>query len=168
MSQSTSLTGKVSRHSGANISIGLEGTLFSETVHEPARLDYMLMPKMVALAERAWAPDPQWTKQTDHAHAAPLHAAAWSVFVSQLGLKVLPQLDAEHAVLYRIPAPGLKQVAGAVLVNQQIPGFSLRYTVDGSEPNATSPLVTGPTYPCRSHPGRGRRSQRTGGEILAN
>jgi hexosaminidase len=123
---------------------GLEGTLFSETVHEPSRLDYMLMPRMVALAERAWAPDPRWTKQPDHAHAAPLHAAAWSTFVSQLGLKVLPQLDAEHAVLYRIPAPGLKEVAGAVLVNQQIPGFSLRYTVDGSEPKATSPLVTGP------------------------
>jgi hexosaminidase len=123
---------------------GLEGTLFSETVHEPARLDYMLMPRMVALAERAWAPDPQWTKQPDHAHAAPLRAAAWSAFVSQLGLKILPQLDAEHAVLYRIPAPGLKQVGNAVLVNQQIPGFSLHYTVDGSEPKATSPLVTGP------------------------
>jgi hexosaminidase len=99
---------------------------------------------MVALAERAWAPDPEWTKQPDHAHAAPLRAAAWSTFVSQLGLKVLPQLDAEHAVLYRIPAPGLKQVDGAVLANQQIPGFSLHYTVDGSEPNATSPLVIGP------------------------
>jgi hexosaminidase len=56
----------------------------------------------------------------------------------------LPRLDAEHVVLYRIPAPGLKQVAGAVLVNQQIPGFSLHYTVDGSEPKATSPVVTGP------------------------
>ncbi len=123
---------------------GLEGTLFSETVHEPERLDYMLMPRMVALAERAWAPDPEWTKQSDHAKAARMRSAAWSVFVNQLGLKVLPQLDAEHAVKYRIPAPGLKQVPGAVLVNQKIPGFSLHYTVDGSEPTAASPPVTGP------------------------
>jgi hypothetical protein len=97
----------------------------------------MLMPKMVALAERAWAPDPQWTKQTDRAHAAPLHAAAWSVFVSQLGLKVLPQLDVEHAVLYRIPAPGLKQVAGAVMVNQILDlacAYRRRLRADGHKP----------------------------------
>ena len=123
---------------------GLEGTLFSETVHEASRLDYMLMPRLLALAERAWAPDPAWTQQADRARTAALHAAAWSVFVSQLGLQVLPRLDAEHAVLYRIPAPGLKRGAGGVLANEQIPGFSLHYTVNGDEPNAQSPRVTGP------------------------
>jgi hexosaminidase len=123
---------------------GLEGTLFSETVHEPRRLDYMLMPRLLALAERAWAPDPAWTKQPDREHAGPLRAQAWATFVSQLGLQVLPRLDAEHAVLYRIPPPGLKRVRGAVLANEQIPGFSLRYTVDGSEPNAHSPQVSRP------------------------
>ena len=107
------------------------------------------MPRMVALAERAWAPDPEWTKQSDHAKAARMRSAAWWVFVNQLGLKVLPQLDAEHAVKYRIPPPGLKEVHGAVLVNQKIPGFSLHYTVDGNEPRATSPVVTGPI----THPG---------------
>jgi hexosaminidase len=123
---------------------GLEGTLFSETVHEPTRLDYMLMPRLLALAERAWASDPAWTQQPDRAHAAPLRAQAWSAFVSQLGLQVLPRLDAEHAVLYRIPAPGLKRVNGGVLANEQIPGFRLRYTIDGNEPNAQSPQVIGP------------------------
>jgi hexosaminidase len=123
---------------------GLEGTLFSETVHEPLRLEYMLMPRLLALAERAWASDPLWTQQPDRAHAAPLRAQAWSAFVSQVGLQVLPRLDAEHAALYRIPAPGLKRVSGAVLANEQIPGLSLHYTIDGSEPNARSPQVTGP------------------------
>ncbi len=123
---------------------GLEGTLFSETVHESSRLDYMLMPRLLALAERAWAPEPAWTKQPDRARAAPLRAKAWSVFAHQLGLQVLPRVDAERAALYRIPAPGLKRTGGAVLANEQYPGFSLRYTIDGSEPNARSRQVDGP------------------------
>lgn len=123
---------------------GLEGALFSETVHEPTRLDYMLMPRVLALAERAWAPEPAWTKQPDRAHAAPLRAQAWSVFAKQLGLQVLPRVDADHGALYRIAAPGLKRDGGSVLVNEQYPGFSLRYTMDGSEPNAHSPQVNGP------------------------
>jgi hexosaminidase len=123
---------------------GLEGTLFSETVHEPTRLDYMLMPRLLALAERAWAPEPAWTKQPDRARAAPLRAQAWSVFANQLGLQVLPRLDADHSALYRIPAPGLKRDGRAVLVNEQYPGFSMRYTIDGSDPNAHSPQVNGP------------------------
>jgi hexosaminidase len=123
---------------------GLEGALFTETVHEPGRLDYMLMPRLLALAERAWAADPAWAQQTDASRAAALHASAWSVFVSQLGLQVLPRLDAEPAVQYRIPAPGLKRAEGGLLANEQIPGFSLRYTVNGEEPGPQSPLVNGP------------------------
>ena len=124
---------------------GLEGTLFSETVHEPGRLDYMLMPRLLALAERAWAPDPSWAQQTNLQQAASQHATAWSTFLSQLGLQVLPQIDAElPALSYRIPPPGLRRVDGKVLANEEIPGFLLRYTVDGSEPNPASPLFTGP------------------------
>jgi hexosaminidase len=124
--------------------LGLEGTLFSETVHEPGRLDYMLVPRLLALAERAWAVDPKWAQQADGEHAVPLRTAAWSQFVSQIGLQVLPRLDAEHICPYRIPAPGLKRVGNSVLANEQIPGLGLHYTTDGSEPTASSPLVTGP------------------------
>jgi len=60
---------------------------------------------------------------------------------------VLPRLDAEHAgVAYRIPMPGLKRIDGAVQVNMQIPGFILRYRSDGGEPDANSPVVTGPLH----------------------
>ncbi len=104
----------------------------------------MLLPRLLALAERAWAPDPGWTRQPDKAHAAPLYASAWSTFVSQLGLQVLPRLDAEHAASYRIPPPGLKRISGAVVVNEQIPGLSLHYTVNGGDPGISSPAVAGP------------------------
>jgi hexosaminidase len=124
---------------------GIEGTLFTETVRDPARLEYMLMPRLLALAERAWAPEPSWALATDRSQAATLHAAAWSQFVNQLGQQVLPALDAgEPAIRYRIPPPGLAIIDGAVMVNEQLPGFALRYSVDGYEPTVLSPLVAGP------------------------
>ena len=125
--------------------LGLEGTLFTETVRDPALMDYLLLPRMLALAERAWAADPPWAQETDGPKATRLHAAAWSVFVNQLGKRVLPKLDAEYpGVKYRIAPPGLRVVDGVVLVNHQLPGFILRYTTDGSEPSPTSPAVTAP------------------------
>lgn len=125
--------------------IGLEGTLFTETVRDQGLMDYLLMPRMLALAERAWAPDPSWTREPDVARATLLRDQAWSSFVNKLGKHVLPKLDDElPGVQYRIAPPGLKIEQGKVLVNHQLPGFTLRYTTDGSEPNATSTRVTGP------------------------
>jgi hexosaminidase len=124
---------------------GLEATLFSETVRERDRFDYLTMPRMLALAERAWAPDPAWAREPDAATAARLYASDWSVFANQLGKRVLPRLDADGAgIAYRIAPPGLTLDHGKVLVNQQLPGFTLRYTNDGSEPRADSPVVSGP------------------------
>ncbi|RZL88391.1 MAG: beta-hexosaminidase, partial [Variovorax sp.] len=39
---------------------GLEATIFGETLRDTGRLDYMVMPRLLAVAERAWAPDPAW------------------------------------------------------------------------------------------------------------
>jgi len=125
--------------------MGIEGVLFSETVRSRDLMDYLLMPRLLALAERAWAADPAWTQEHDVTKAKQLHDANWSVFVSQLGKRVLPQLDAQYpGVQYRIAPPGLQVVNGKVQVNHQFPGFALRYTTDGSEPNINSPLVSGP------------------------
>lgn len=124
---------------------GIEATLFTETVRESERLDYMLMPRLLALAERAWAPDPEWLPETDPARRRMLHARAWSRFANQLGKQVLPRLSAEFPDLhYRIPPPGLQRVGDRVLANHQFPGFTLRYSADGTEPTTDSPPVTGP------------------------
>jgi len=118
---------------------GIEAPLFTETVNEATRLDYMLMPRMLAVAERAWAPDPDWTSEVDAGRASRLHAFAWSRFVAQLGFNVLPRLDAEWPQLhYRLPPPGVKLIGDSVFANLQIPGFTLRYTLDGSDPTVSS------------------------------
>ncbi|GAB3453804.1 family 20 glycosylhydrolase [Massilia terrae] len=124
---------------------GIEANLFSETVLEPARMDYLVMPRLLAVAERAWAPDPAWATEPDSARSAALHRAAWSGFVNALGQRVLPRLDLEHAgVDYRIAPPGLLVEGDRVLVNHVLPGITLRYTADGSTPTTASPPVTGP------------------------
>jgi hexosaminidase len=124
---------------------GLEATLFTETVRDASRVDYLVMPRLLAVAERAWAPDPAWALETDPAMAATLHKKAWSGFVNALGQRVLPRLDLEQAgVAYRIAAPGLMLDGDRVLVNHVLPGMSLRYTIDGSEPGTDSKPVAGP------------------------
>jgi hexosaminidase len=125
--------------------VGLEACLWSETLREDGRLDYMLMPKLLGFVERAWAPDPDWARESDPARSSVLHQEAWSRFTNVLGKRELPRLDQEGWNLnYRIPTPGLKVVDGHVICNLQLPGFTLRYTTDGSEPTAASPVVTGP------------------------
>jgi hexosaminidase len=143
--------------------IGIEACLWSETSREDGRLEYMLMPKLLGVAERAWGPDPDWARESDEARAAGLYQEAWSRFVNTLGKRELPRLDLEGPnINYRIPTPGLKLVDGAVLCNLQLPGFTLRYTADGSEPTAKSAAVQGP-IPARgvirvaAFDGRGRK-----------
>jgi hexosaminidase len=65
--------------------------------------------------------------------------------VNILGKRELPRLDREvPGINYRIPTPGLQVQEGMVFCSLEIPGFSLRYTTDGSEPSARSPEVRGP------------------------
>jgi hexosaminidase len=124
---------------------GLEATLFTETVRDTGRVDYLVMPRLIALAERAWAADPAWALEADPARAEAQHRKAWSGFANALGQRVLPRLDLEQAgVAYRIAPPGLMADGDRVLVNHVLPGILLRYTSDGSDPTAASKPVTGP------------------------
>ncbi len=125
--------------------VGIQGNLWSETLGGEGRLDYMLAPKLFGLAERAWAPDPAWAKEADPARSDSLYREAWSRFVNVVGKRELPRLDGEVPGLnYRIPTPGLKVEGGVVLCSVELPGFTLRYTTDGSEPTARSSEVRGP------------------------
>jgi len=125
--------------------VGIQGNLWSETLGAEGRLEYMLLPKLFGLAERAWAPDPDWARERDPARADSLYREAWSRFVNVLGQRELPRLDREvPGVNYRIPTPGLKVADGMVHCSVELPGFTLRYTTDGSEPSVRSSEVRGP------------------------
>ena len=125
--------------------VGIQGNLWSETIGGDGRLDYMMVPKLFGLAERAWAPDPDWVREHDAQKSESLYRAAWSRFVNVVGQRELPRLDREVPGLnYRIPTPGLKAEGGMLRCSVELPGFTLRYTTDGSEPTARSAEVRGP------------------------
>jgi hexosaminidase len=125
--------------------LGIQGNLWSETLSADGRLDYKLVPKLLGLAERAWAPDPAWARERDEQKSASLFREAWSEFVNVLGKRELPRLVREMPGLnYRIPTPGFAAVDGQVRCSLEIPGFVLRYATDGSEPTVRSPEVRGP------------------------
>ncbi len=121
--------------------VGLQGLLWSETITSPERMEYMIFPKLLGLAERAWSPDPAWATENDDQKANALYNEAWSSFANRLGKRELPRLDHYHnGFSYRIPTPGATVENGVVLVNQQLPGFTLRYTTDGTEPTVRSKM----------------------------
>jgi hexosaminidase len=125
--------------------VGIQANLWSETLGGEGRLDTMLVPKIFGLAERAWAPEPEWARETDAAKSDALFGDAYSAFVNLLGKRELPRLDREaSAWLYRIPKPGLKEEGGQVRASLGIPGFVLRYTTDGTEPTTKSPELRSP------------------------
>jgi hexosaminidase len=125
--------------------VGIQGNLWSETLGAEGLVEYMLVPRLFALAERAWAHDPDWARERDPEKSASLYREAWSRFVNVLGQRELPRLDREvPGINYRIPTPGLKVEGGVVHCSVELPGFTLRYATDGSEPAVRSAVVRAP------------------------
>ncbi|MGN8072705.1 family 20 glycosylhydrolase [Mucilaginibacter sp. 22184] len=125
--------------------VGLQGALWAETVKSTERMDYMIFPRLLALAERAWAPDPQWATEKDPVKAKQEYEAAWSGFLNVLGKRELPRLSYyEGGYYYRIPKPGISLQDGKYLSNVDYPGLTIRYTTNGKDPDDKSKVYTGP------------------------
>lgn len=130
---------------GKNNIVGLQGQLWSETIKNNHHLEYLLMPRLLALAERAWSKSPDWAEEADETKAKELYAHSLSAFYNLLGKRELKRLNHyAGGFSYRVPTPGLKVNGASVSANVQLPGFSIRYTTDGSVPTLKSPLYTQP------------------------
>lgn len=125
--------------------VGIEGLLWGENVRSNDVLYYLLLPKLLGVAERAWAKDPEWATANEQTKFEQLYNNAWSAFVNGIGKRELPMLDhLSGGFKYRIPPPGAIVENGKVLMNIQFPGLAIRYTTDGSEPTGKSKLYKGP------------------------
>jgi hexosaminidase len=123
---------------------GIQGELWSETLRNPDMLEYYLLPKLYGLAERAWAKAEWETEEDQEARLAQIDEA-WNVFANTLGQKEFKRIDKfAGGYNYRIPMPGAVIENNMLKANNAYPGFELRYTTDGSEPDANSALYTGP------------------------
>ena len=125
--------------------VGIQSLLWAEKLISDERQEYMLTPKLLAMAERAWAPQPQWAEGDWGADNQEQYRQAWSEFLNIAAKRELPRLDHyAGGFAYRIPTPGAVVRDSMVHANVQMPGFIIRYTTDGSEPTAESPQYTGP------------------------
>jgi hexosaminidase len=114
--------------------IGAQGNLWTEYIPTPALAEYMILPRMLALAEVLWS-----TRE----------ARSWDRFTARLAPQ-FARLDALN-VKYRVPEPGGLGENRLVLedrthltITPPFPGADVHFTVDGSEPAVTSPRYTGP------------------------
>jgi hexosaminidase len=124
---------------------GIQGQLWGENACSRERIEYLAAPRLVALAERAWASDPGWDAIVDPGLRALRIERDWNEFANRLGQRELARLDAAPlAYGYRLPPPGAVVADGAFCANVELPGLALHYTVDGSEPAAHSPCYRGP------------------------
>jgi len=124
---------------------GMQGHLWSETIHTPEMLEYYYLPKMLGLAQRAWYGQAAWG---DIAGREARNAAldeAWNRFANVLGRREFPRLDRLYGGYnYRLAPPGAKVIDGRLVVNTAYPNMEVRYTTDGSDPRADSPVYAGP------------------------
>ena len=114
--------------------LGAQGNLWTEHVPTSTHAEYMLFPRMLAMSEVFWSPK----ERRD-----------WSGFRSRVPAQ-LARLDALGSN-YRVPDPvGLiaeRKVLedhAPVALSSFVPGSVIRYTIDGSEPTASSPAYTAP------------------------
>ncbi len=140
---------------------GIQAQLWSETVKSEERLEYMILPRLIQVAEKAWAKEPEWLKELS------LYEQEWNIMMNSTGQRELLRLEyLNGGYKFRIPVPGAIIKNGLLYANSSVPGFEIRFTTDGSEPVIESPKYTLPVpaesktirLKCFTPGGRGGRS----------
>ncbi len=118
--------------------VGIQAHLWSETCRTDEQVDYMLFPRCLATAERAWhraswEQDPQPGRSYGPGEGGVDTAALaqdYSSFAVTLGTRELAKLDAA-GVAYRVPPPGVVvDEEGVLLCNVALPGLPLEISID--------------------------------------
>jgi len=145
LAKRTRLTSEGARHI-----LGIQGQLWGENLRSARILEYMAFPRLLALAERAWAQSPEWAEIEDAAARRERLESDWNQFANRLGQRELPRLDWHvGGIHYRLPPPGALARDGLLVANVAFPGLQIRYTDDGSEPDSSARLYSEP-IPIRS------------------
>jgi hexosaminidase len=122
--------------------LGIQGQLWAENLRSATQVEYMAFPRMIGVAERAWAQEPDFARLADSAAREESLATAWNEFANALGQRELPRLhELVGTVQYRVSPPGAIFRDGNLLANVAYPGLEIRFTTDGSEPTANSTIL---------------------------
>lgn len=123
---------------------GIQGQVWSETIRSETQAEYMLYPRMIALAERAWH-SPSWAVPYNYDGAKynkdtgvfsselrNQRDLAWKYFSNAIAQKELIKLD-KLGVFYRVPTVGAKILNGQLHINSSLPGLPLEYRSGAGE-----------------------------------
>lgn len=119
------------------ITTGVQVQLWSETVRTNHLMEYMLFPRLLAFAERAWhrgswEPNPRagvaYAFGDGQVDAAQLNRD-WAMFAGKLPAH-FKKLDLA-AIQYRLAPPGARLVGGKLEANTELPGFQIEYRARG-------------------------------------
>lgn len=120
---------------------GLSAQLWSEVVRTDQQMEYMIYPRAVSLAERAWhrASWEQDYKAGREYKGGETHQVDtktldqdWLRFANLIGQRELAKMD-KAGVSYRLPVPGARIVGGKLEANISLPGLGIEYSTDGGK-----------------------------------
>lgn len=124
---------------------GLQAQLWSETVKGRPMFENYILPKLFGFAQRSWEGQPTWGNEGNTIARNATLDTDWNRFANTLSKVHFPQLDKMNSGYnYHLPKPGIMVEGGQLKMNSAFPGMTIRYTIDGSDPNAESQVYEGP------------------------
>ncbi|XP_061190127.1 uncharacterized protein LOC133197995 [Saccostrea echinata] len=125
--------------------IGLQGNLWSETLLTSEIFDYMVFPRILSLAERAWHKASWEDLDLDYPDGEIGSLSDWQIFANTIGYKEFDRLNT-LGIYYRIGPPGAIIKNGTLHVNTEFPGHVVQYSVDNGAIWQDVPSGWRPTY----------------------
>ncbi|MDC9596371.1 beta-N-acetylhexosaminidase [Xenorhabdus anantnagensis] len=120
---------------------GMSGLSWSETVRTDEQMEYMIYPRLLPLAERAWH-KADWEQKyqqgreykggVTHYVDTALLQHDWERFANLIGQRELAKLD-KAKTSYRLPVPGGRIVSGTLEANIALPGIAIQYSLDNGK-----------------------------------
>ncbi|MBD2826639.1 beta-N-acetylhexosaminidase [Xenorhabdus szentirmaii] len=117
---------------------GISGQSWSETVRTDEQMEYMIYPRLLPLAERAWH-QASWELNYQQGreykggitHYVDMNVLNrdWERFANLIGQYELAKLDKAN-ISYRLPVPGGRVVEGMFEANIALPGVAIQYSLD--------------------------------------
>jgi hexosaminidase len=153
--------------------LGIQGQLWSETVRSEQQAEYMIYPRLLALAERAWH-KANWQVPYNYDGAKydqnsvffeerqkQRRDKQWQHFSSTIAQKELIKLDRQN-VFYRVPTVGAKVISGNLHLNNSLLGLPMQYRLaNGKWQNYQQPVAVTLPVEIRAQTVNLQRSGRT-------
>ena len=113
----------------ASALLGIQAQLWTEVTPNQAHMEYMLFPRLLAFAERAWS-YPQWQDDFGQREWFVSREQDWQNFAKSMVVTQFPRLD-KAKINYRVPLPGTKWQENRLTLKASLPGLISEFSQDG-------------------------------------